>query len=137
MLAVAVEVAPDAVTNGRRLVEAGIDGVFVLARAQFVAAAQAACARVTVAGVGADVGGRALEAVRGDELDNVFARLQVGEAVVALGVGGGLTNQHAGGVVHAGVQLDGGVGNAALAVVLLTIAVAVFPDAVTEAGQRH
>ena len=136
--AVGIGVVPYAVTDRtglrRQFDHAGVYGGVVLAGGEGVATGEAIGARVGVEGVAADVGCGQYGAVGSNELDDVVAGHQAGEAVVAVGIGGGAGHECAGGVIDAGVELDADPCAAGLAGILHAVGVGVVPYAVTEAG---
>ncbi len=137
--AVAVGIDPDAVADaggvGGDGHEAGIEAEAVVAGDEGDRGGQAGAVGVAVAAVVALVLAGEGVAARLDEMDAVAARGQVVEEVVAgvaaAVVGGGGGGDGAARTVE---QVDGDAVEAAGAVVLLAVAVAVDPDVVAEAG---
>ena len=130
LLAVAVGVEPNAVAQGGRPVEARVDGRVVLTRGHHDGAGLARAVDVAVARVVALVRQRRHVAHRRHHGHRVGAGGD-GEAVVAVGVGGGGRHR----VAHRVLQLHGDAGKPQLACVLLAVGVGVFPHAVAQ-GRR-
>ena len=138
MLAVCVDIQPQPVADAGGFDQPGVHAGVGLARRQGVAAGVAAGAGVGVDQVvAADVGGAEHAAVGGHELNDVVARGQAGEVVVAVGVGDFVgPDLHARQVVDAGEQAHGDAGHAAFAGVLQPVGVEVVEDFVADAGAR-